>query len=302
LIRPYRLLGRDPYVNLSSEEALLEAAFSDDPLFLVYVDDACCVIGRNQNPWAELSTQALSPGSGIPVLRRVSGGGTVYHDAGNLNWSFIVPREAHDREAELGLVASALAGIGIDAAEGDRGGLYLASGPFRGRKISGTARRFSAKRVLHHGTLLVDADLGRLSSCLGGLAIEASRALPSVSASAVNLASLRPGLRLDEVALALARSICGAEPEHLGLAEFPSLASADHRGKAEARLRSWDWTWAQTPPFSWGQSPRVEVRAGLVSAVVGPGADQLPGLVGRKFDFELSNLLREVLEKNAVYE
>jgi lipoate---protein ligase len=282
----------DPWGNLSLEEALLERGPGGGSALLLYADDPCVVVGRNQNPWAEVSARAS-----LPVLRRVSGGGAVYHDRGNLNWAFIVPRSRHDRDGELALVAAALRELGIEAEPGPRGGLFAAGeGPFRGSKVSGTARRLAAERVLHHGTLLVDSDLPRLRSCLGGLPIAETKALPSVASPCVNLSSISPGLSLEDAAEALSRTIAGR-----GAEDAEGAAEASFRDGALRRLRSWDWTWGATPPFSlnleWsGGTLRVEVRAGRVAAASGPGSSAILGLIGSEFGYGTPMACVEALE------
>ena len=305
------LLGRDPYANLAAEEALLERPFSDESMLLLYANGPCCVVGRNQNPWAEISPSFGEPRGGLPILRRVSGGGAVYHDEGNLNWAFLVPRSEHDRASELGLVVSALRGIGIDLCEGSRGGLYVERGPYCGRKVSGTARRLAAKRVLHHGTLLVDADLGRLSASLGGLRLGYSRGLSSVSSPAVNLASLKPDLGLgpgvDEIAEALARSITGSCGTKIGADGLGLYADRAYAEEAESRLRSWDWTWGATPPFAfeleWARGrTRIDVRGGLIASVSGPFSETLAPILGQRFEFETPESCLKILEQFDVHE
>ena len=272
--------SRSPLRNLALEEALLEGA-QEGPLLLLYVDSPSVIIGRNQNPWAE-----VAEGSALPVARRASGGGAVYHDEGNLNWAFVVPRETHDRSAELALVIGALGSLGVRAAEGDRGGIYLAEGgPFAGAKISGTARRFGARKVLHHGTILVSADLARMDRALGGAELESSRALPSAPAPCANHASVLPGLGVRGVAESFARSIAGAPAEAAEGFVDPGAAA-----RYEARLGSWDWTWGATPAFSAaipgkGGGARIEVRSGLVSSISGPGAEVCSAFLGLPFDY-----------------
>lgn len=301
--RAYRLSSRDPRANLAAEESLLERPRSDEGLLLLYANEASCVVGRNQNPWAEVAGDA-----GLPVYRRVSGGGTVYHDGGNLNWAFILPRPEHDRGAELALVIEALRdGLGIELKEGERGGLYVASGPFEGRKVSGTARRLSATRVLHHGTLLVSSDLVRLGRSLGGLELSASRALPSVGSPAVNLSSLIPALTIDQAASALALSICGSEAEVLGPEDLGLLADRAYAAASSERLGSWDWTWGATPPFAldldWREGRlRLELRGGLISSASGPGAEVLSPFLGRRFDYSSPSFCLRALEGIDVHE
>lgn len=281
--RALRLSGSDPYRNLALEESLLERGIGGGSALLLYVNDPCVVVGRNQNPWAE-----ASEGSGLPILRRVSGGGAVYHDRGNLNWSFVVPRRGHDREAELDLVMGALRGLGLELEADSRGGIFTSGGsPRSSAKIAGTARRISAERVLHHGTLLVDADLERMNLALGGLAADSTRSLPSAPSPCVNVSSLLSGIGVEAIALAIAGSLVGSPIE-------PAEAYADrsYADQAEARLRGWDWTWGATPPFAvaaeWkGGRILIELRGGRVASVSGPGSEAISDFVGRPFDYGL---------------
>ena len=298
-----RALGHDPFLNLALEESFLERGFHDgsrvhdgsrgrDAAILIYINDPCVVVGRNQNPWVEVAAR-----SEVPVLRRVSGGGAVYHDRGNLNWSLIVARSSHDRDAELGRVARALRALGVEAQPGPRGGLFVAGrGPWKGSKISGSARRLSASRVLHHGTLLVDADLSALASSLGGIEAESSRALPSVRSASVNAATVVPGLDVEEVARAIAREFSEAEP-----AAAESLADMSFAEAAARRLGSWEWTWGSTPAFSlaldWsGGRARLEVKGGIVASASGAGAESIAGIAGRRFGYALPEAAIEALE------
>ena len=284
--------GGDPPLNLALEESLLERGFGRASAVLFYINDPCVVIGRNQNPWAEVAA-----GCGLPVLRRVSGGGAVYHDRGNLNWSILVPRSLHDRDAELAMVAGALWKLGVDAESGPRGGLFVASdGPWKGAKLSGTARRLTATRVLHHGTLLVGADLGRLSSSLAGIEVESSKALPSVRSPSVNLSTLVPGIGVHDAMMSIALELTGTEPE-----AAEALADRPCAEEAARRLAAWEWTWGATPAFSvslpWsGGCARIQVINGIVASVSGEGSERISGVAGRRFGYELPTIAVQSLE------
>ncbi len=165
-----------------------------------------------------------------------------------------------------------------------------------GSKISGSARRFSASRVLHHGTLLVDADLSALASSLGGIEAESSRALPSVRSASVNAANVVPGLDVEEVARAIAREFSEAEPA--AAESFADMAFAE---AAARRLGSWEWTWGSTPAFSlaldWsGGRARLEVKGGIVASASGAGAESIAGIAGRRFGYALPEAVIEALE------
>jgi lipoate-protein ligase A len=182
---------------------------------------------------------------------------------------------------------------------GRRGGLFVAPGRHSaGRKVSGTARRIGARAVMHHGTILVDADIARLGACLGGIETAQTRALPSVSSPVVNLAALLPGLGSEEVAAALAAEFLGAPQTRSAVPAWDdALAAAgpEGLGPARARLRSWSWTWGQTPPFTLSlASPdgkdelRIEVRSGRIESLSGSASGaELHRFLGQAFDYTL---------------
>jgi lipoate---protein ligase len=210
----------------------------------------------------------------------------------------VVAREEHDRRAELGRVVAALSSLGVEAEADDRGAVRVAGRwPRSGDKLSGSARRMLRDRVLHHGTLLVDSDLDRMESCLGGIEAALSAAPPSVRSRVVNLSTIIPGLGMGDAMDALARAFSGRAAES---AEGRGRAEASHR--AEARLRSWEWTYGATPPFSvdvgkGGTAASLEARRGIVRSVSGPGAPALGSLVGTRFGYSLPALAEELLAR-----
>ncbi len=271
---------RDPFAHFALEAALFEESAKPCDALLLYVCTPCIVIGRNQNPWVEVSASA-----GLPVVRRISGGGAVYMDEGNLNWAFLSPKEKHDRCAELSFVASALAEFGVDAAADERGALRLvAPKQFAGAKISGSARRILGDRVLHHGTLLVDADLRRMDASLGGMKVLSSNAPPSVPSQVANLSDVVPGLGIDELASALSRGAAGREREAYG-----DLVDTEKVMQMHRKLRSWDWIWGATPSFTIelceGRA-RMTIVKGRLASVTGPAAAILADSLGQAFDYE----------------
>ncbi|KAJ8087136.1 hypothetical protein PM082_005964 [Marasmius tenuissimus] len=102
----------NPYFNLTFEDWLFRHKPAHQPLLLLYRDDPCVVIGRNQNPWKEVNFKALRSRSNVPFIRRRSGGGTVYHDLGNTNFSIHLPRTSFDRHATAQIVLRALDTLG----------------------------------------------------------------------------------------------------------------------------------------------------------------------------------------------
>jgi len=113
MVLPYRVIAENPLEMIAFEECLVRSWARSEVLLLFYVNSPSIIIGRNQNYWRE-----VAPTCTLPVFRRTSGGGAVYHDFGNVNWSFIVPREFHSQEYELSLMTSAISRFGIQALSG----------------------------------------------------------------------------------------------------------------------------------------------------------------------------------------
>ncbi len=151
----------DPYRNLAIEEFLF--LHSDDDVFMLWQNEPTVVIGKNQNAYAEIDFDFVRA-RGIHVARRITGGGAVYHDLGNVNYSFISTKrgkEGLDFAYFTAPMLEALSALGVRAELSGRNDLLV-----DGKKFSGNAQHASGERVLHHGTLLLDSDLEALSSAL----------------------------------------------------------------------------------------------------------------------------------------
>jgi lipoate---protein ligase len=270
---PYALGGEDPLEHLALENILLATRQEEQAFLLFYVNKPSVIIGRNQNPWRE-----AAPDAQVPIYRRGSGGGTVYHDNGNLNWAFIVPRRLHDQGGELEAIALGISACGTAVAPGARGGIYCTrSTGYDGMKVSGTARRFAPDSVLHHGTALVRADLHHMRACLGGIETHDDHSIPSVPATAVNLCELRPQLTVGHVIETLSRCITGESPR-----ELPAgFVDSQRLEEEKAVLSGQAWLYGSTPPFAvFVDTPRfrieLRIRAGLVDSISVSGSTSSP--------------------------
>ena len=156
-----RLKTNDPHYNLALEEYLF--AHTDDDIFMLWQNAPTVVIGKNQNAYAEVNVEAAKA-KNVYIARRITGGGAVYHDLGNLNYTFITSDQKAkvlDYEYFTRPIVDALATLGVKCELSGRNDLLC-----DGRKISGNAQYSSNGRILHHGTLLIDADLGALGQML----------------------------------------------------------------------------------------------------------------------------------------
>ncbi len=241
-MRVIQSLSDSIQANLAWEELLLDRFEADGPALFFCVNDPAVVVGKNQNPWRETNPGFLAD-DGVELARRVSGGGTVYHDGGNLNYSLILSRHGYDPDQLFQRLLAALAGVGISAERMPGNSMGVA-----GRKFSGHAFCYRGSAVLHHGTLLVDTDLTQLRQAMQpALPGIMTRAVASRPASVMNLAEARPGLNMDELRRVLAAEYAPG---------VPLVTCSPPEGEMEwQRLRdrygSWDWILGYTPSFSW---------------------------------------------------
>lgn len=254
----------DVCYNLAYEEYLLERGDAD--ALMLWQDAPSVVIGLNQNAAEEVDALEAAR-RGVTVVRRRTGGGAVYHDLGNLNYSFIT--EAGD-EAALSFesftrpVCEALASLGVRAEASGRNDITVA-----GLKVSGTARRLHKGRVLHHGTLLFRTDREAMAALLRPDSGKFSgKAAKSVRSRVGQLCDFLPeGTTLAEFKAALLRSLMPGGAE---ITPLPADALEDISRRAEL-YRSRDWTWTHAPDFGFRNSRRFPGGGITVSLDVSHG-------------------------------
>lgn len=149
-------LSNNIYENLALENYLFEHLEPEEEVLFLWKNTDAVVIGRFQDPEIECNLQAMKQ-DGIPLARRQSGGGTVWHDLGNLCFTFMGPKASFDRRKNLILIQRALQSLGFPAELNDRHDILL-----QGKKISGSAFREKADKAFHHGTLLINSQLDKL--------------------------------------------------------------------------------------------------------------------------------------------
>lgn len=236
--------GFDPHRNLAVEEVLLESVEAGQCILYLWQNENTVVIGKNQNPWKECVPDLLTKEGGT-LARRLSGGGAVFHDLGNLNFTFLMRREDEDLDRQLAVIQEAVSSLGIRAERSGRNDVLA-----QGRKFSGNAFYRTAKQAYHHGTLLVNADMTRLSRYLTpSKAKLQSKGVDSVRSRVVNLRELNPDITVELLKSALR----DAFSKVYGLpAEELSLASLD-RDRIEAlteRNGRWEWLYGRKMPFT----------------------------------------------------
>ncbi len=189
---------RDPYRNIAIEEWLTTHVPEDAVTLFLWQNERTVVIGRNQNAWRECDVARLSADGGH-LARRLSGGGAVYHHAGNLNFTFCAPRALYDVSKQVSVIAEAARRFGIRAEKTGRNDIMA-----DGRKFSGNAFYKTKTRAYHHGTILIDEDMGDMVKYLAAAGSKLSaKSVASVPARVVNLASLAADVTVPAFAAAM---------------------------------------------------------------------------------------------------
>lgn len=278
----------DPAFNLALEEIM--TAQADAPFAMLWRNRPAVIIGRNQNAVREFDS-AYAREQGIAVVRRMTGGGAVYHDLGNLNYSFFsFETDADRRNADFAPFAKpvldALRSLGVEAEFSGRNDILVG-----GRKVSGSAKRVHEGRILFHGTLLFDVDMDAMAAVLTPpqAKIEA-KGVASVRARVANLSEFMPGMDRDAFRSAMERELlksCGLSAP----LPIPDNWIREAERLADERYRSWEWTFGASPDFTFERTRRfpcgtVTVRLDVHQGVIRHaefngdffGADPVAGL------------------------
>lgn len=237
--------SRDVFLNLAIEEVLLLDQTQDSPMLFFCRNAPAVVVGRHQNPWLECDMRYLEE-MNLPLARRISGGGTVYHDPGNLNYSLLMPKADYDRDIVLRIVMDALADIGIESELREKSSIFA-----RDRKVSGSAFCFKREKVLHHGTLLLDTDLKKLSRSLQPppLNLE-THAVRSVPAKVINLRDIDPGIEEQGCIAAIGRRFSEHFGRQMARRDMEALLDGDEVKRVLENRASPKWVLGNTPAFS----------------------------------------------------
>ena len=266
-LKLYQGTGFDPHFNLAVEQHLLETVPEGCCILYLWQNRNTVVIGRNQNAWKECRTTELQKDGGH-LARRLSGGGAVFHDLGNLNFTFLVPSSDYDLDRQLSVVQEACRALGVETERSGRNDILAG-----GRKFSGNAFFHNRGHSYHHGTLLVDVDMDALGRYLRPSAAKLqAKGVDSVRSRVVNLRDLQPSITvaaLREQLAAAFGTVYGLNVERITEEDLDKSAI----DVLCARNRSWEWLYGQRLPcsfaceerFSWGELRlELQVESGIV--------------------------------------
>ncbi len=258
-----------PYKNLAMEAWLLDTVPADVVTLYLWQNERTVVVGRNQNCWAECRVNELEADGGY-LVRRLSGGGSVYHDTENLNFTFLVSAENYDLDRQLEVILVAMKKLGLNAEKSGRNDITI-----DGKKFSGNAFYQAKGKNYHHGTILVDVDTEAMAKYLmPSKAKLESKGVSSVKSRVVNIKQLVPDLTIDRLKETLIEAFeevysLGSEPVPEDAIDHPWIENRT------AYFSSWEWKFGHNVPFSfesenirfpWGSAQvRLNVEKGVVT-------------------------------------
>ncbi|MCY7627573.1 lipoate--protein ligase [Bacillus altitudinis] len=300
----------DPMINLAIEEYCLKYLDPEETYLLFYINQPSIIIGKNQNTIEEINTKYVED-NGIKVVRRLSGGGAVYHDKGNLNFSFITKDDGdsfHNFKKFTEPVIKALEKLGVKAELSGRNDIMA-----DGRKISGNAQFATRGRIFSHGTLLFDSEIEHVVSALNVKKekIE-SKGIKSIRSRVANISELMDQKMTTEefrkILLSYIFDTNGDVPEY-------QLTDKDWEKIHEIsrdRYQKWEWNYGRSPKFNLQHSKRfpagsidlrLEVKKGIIQDCkifgdffgVGDIADIEKRLIGQQYDRKtISDVLEDM--------
>jgi lipoate-protein ligase A len=238
----------NPRINLAFEEYCLRNLNASEDYVLFYVNAPSVIIGKHQNPFEECNRIYLQE-KNIHLVRRISGGGAVYHDDGNLNFSFITSFEKGKLDYVKILIrpiVKALCRLGVPAEITEKNNILV-----EGKKVSGNSQYTNIKRLLSHGTLLIDSDLEALRSALkSNTQVIHSKAVQSVRSDVVNISDVagqtgNMKVYRDEVMAALSERFGKLNHLHLSGGDWDTIYAL-----AQDKYTSWEWTFGRSPDFA----------------------------------------------------
>ncbi|OAJ34852.1 lipoate--protein ligase [Piscirickettsia salmonis] len=247
----YQTLSHNPHLNLAFESYLLDTAPADAHILYLWQNSSVIVIGRSQNPWLECHTEKMTADS-IQLARRPTGGGAVYHDLGNTNFSFISPKHSENKDNNFKIILSTLAKLNIHAHCAGRNDLHIETDEGY-KKISGSAFYNNKTHHLHHGTLLISASIDKLTHYLNPNKKKLiAKGITSVKSRVTNLITINQSINHENLSLAIINRFQHlynntAQSQKIDLksiGHYPHLSTLYHHYK------SWEWCYGKTLSFT----------------------------------------------------
>ncbi len=299
----------NPYYNLAMEEYLFSISDGNDYL-LLWRNEPTIVVGKHQNTMEEINSQYVKDKK-IHIVRRMTGGGAVYHDLGNLNYSLII-KSNYEGDYDFGKftfpIVRALGRLGVKAEQTGRNDITI-----EGKKFSGNAQFVSKGKVLHHGTLLFDSQMEELTNSLKVSKDKIiSKGIKSIRSRVTNIKDyLAEDIDIMEFKKLLLRYMFD-EDEKLEIGELSKEDIQNIENLKENKYMTWEWNYGKSPDFNIKRSKRfgsgkvealIDVKDGIIDAIkfygdffgTGDLSDIENALKGKRYeDNEVTNSLKEI--------
>ena len=260
-----------PY-NIATEEYILENIFED--VFLIYINAPSIIVGKHQNTLAEINQDYVQK-RGIPVVRRLTGGGAVFHDLGNFNFSFIV-KDEEDKPFAFAKytrpILDVINSLGVDARLEGRNDLTI-----DGMKFSGNAKAIINGRTLQHGTILFESQISDLSESLKTNPLKfKDKAVKSIRSRVTNVSDhLSQPLGMDEFIVLIQKRVRQLYAESVDY-QFSGVQRAAIQELSERKYESWEWNYGHSPSYATHQGVRtgagtiemyLQVKQGIITGI-----------------------------------
>ncbi len=237
----------DPWFNLATEDWIFKDMDSSQHILFLWRNDKTVVIGRNQNPWAECSLKKMEENN-INLVRRQSGGGAVFQDLGNTNFTFLSSRSNYDKKRNFQIIINSLKKFGIEAEQSGRNDILV-----NGLKISGSAFKENPDRAFHHGTLLINVNLSELANYLTPSQKKLlSKGTTSVRSRVANLSEFDQEISHESLTDAIIDEFFKTynTEKSIEILNKESLKKIPELNNYYEFLKSHEWRFGETPSFN----------------------------------------------------
>ena len=245
----------DPWFNLATENYIFQEMEPDHHILFLWRNNNTVVIGRYQNPWAECNVSNMERDD-VKLARRQSGGGAVYHDLGNTNFTFMSSRENYSKERNTDIIVRALKRFNIPATASGRNDITVDD-----KKISGSAFKLGGDRAFHHGTLLIKADLSKISNYLTPDKKKLqSKGIKSVKSRVANLTDFNSAINHENLCEAIIEEFFETYGEkcEVEVLDHEQLKEIPHLQNYFDQMSDWNWRFGKTPDFAHHMAERFE--------------------------------------------
>tara|TARA_B100001179_G_scaffold206545_1_gene170522 strand:- start:2418 stop:3452 length:1035 start_codon:yes stop_codon:yes gene_type:complete len=292
----------NPWFNLATEDWIFNTLNPDSHTLFLWRNSETVVIGRSQNPWVECKIDKMEADD-VFLARRQSGGGAVFHDLGNTNFTFLSPKADYDQDANFTIIVNALKKLGIDAEQSGRNDMQVGD-----KKISGSAFKHASDRSFHHGTLLVNANMQKLGDYLNPHPLKLqAKGIKSVRSRVANLVEFNEDINHEILSDAIIEAFCEyyqdtdhGDTDYSGTVpveelDRDTLAKEPSLNAYYEQMADWNWRFGKTPQFShhvetrfdWGIIDlHMDVQQAVITDVV---------IFSDALNVELIDLLKQTL-------